>query len=343
MNLFETIKTGALIGKYITGKESAGESDRLKAWLGESPEHQTLFNRLKNEKEIASAIKEFDAYDKDQAWRLYMEQIAAISLRKTLIRWKVAAVFFFLIGCAGILNYLIDTGTNLSLPFPSGELHTTVSTASGQNSKIVLPDSSVVWLNSGTTISYNHDFSVKNRDIKLSGQAFFEVARNEEIPLFVHVNGLKVKVLGTKFDMSAYPDDKQIDVVLACGSVKLLNDHDRSFNYLLKPGEKACFNVRTKAVSISPVNVYKYTSWKDGVLIFENAHMEEVLQKLERWYNIKIEVQDPKIYSLVFNATIINENVNEIFDLIRYTCAVNYKIIPSKNPEIPVKVILKSL
>lgn len=339
MNLFETIKTGTLIGKYITGKESREEFGQLQAWLQEDPEHQKLFNRVKDEKKIASTIKEFDAYDKDQAWKRYLERVVAISLRRTLSRWKIAAVFFFLIGCAGVLSY-ISVKSHLPVPFSFDELYTTVSTESGQNSKIILPDSSVVWLNSGTTISYNHDFSVKNRKIRLSGQAFFQIARNEKIPLFVQVDGFKVKALGTKFDVSAYPEDRNIDVVLESGSVELLHDQYRSFVHILKPGEKAHVDVTTKEVSISPVDVYKYTSWKDGVLIFENANMEEVLQKLERWYNINIEVQDPKIYALVFNATIINENVTEIFDLIRYTCAVNYKIIPSKNPEIPVKVIL---
>ena len=339
MNLFETIKTGTLIGKWITGKESREESGQLQTWLRENPRHQKLFDQLKNEKKIAEAIAEFKAYDKESAWKRCLERVAALSLQKILFRWKVAAVFFFLVGCAGILAYF-NVKSNLPALDSSEKRYTTVSTTAGQNSKIILPDSSVIWLNSGTTLSYNTDFSLNNREIRLQGQAFFQIARNEKMPLFVTVNGFRVKVLGTKFDISAYPEDYNINVVLETGSVELLHEHDQSFDHILKPGEKAEFDIKTKNVLIGPVNVYKYTSWKDGVLIFENAQMDEALEKLERWYNIRIEVKDPEIYGLIFNATIINESVDEIFDLIRYTCSVHYKIIPSKDPEIPVKVIL---
>lgn len=339
MNLFEAIKAGTLIGKYITGKESREESGQLQGWLQEDPGHQKLFEQMSNEKKIVETITKFESHDKESAWKRYLEQVAARSLQRVLFRWKVAAVFFFLVGCAGVLAYLNVKSGLAPLDF-SGKRYTTVSTAAGQNSKIVLPDSSVVWLNSGTTLSYNTDFSLKNREIKLQGQAFFQIARNEKIPLYVSCNGIQVKVLGTRFDVSAYPEDPKIDVVLESGSVELLHEPDQSFDYLLKPGEKAEFDLKTKNVTISPVNVYKYTSWKDGILIFENTPMDEVLEKLERWYSIHIDVKDPKIYGLVFNATIINESVDEIFDLIRYTCSVNYQIIPSKKPEIPVKVIL---
>jgi len=337
MNLFETIKTGSLIGKYLTGKESREESVRLQSWLEEDSHHQQIFDQMKEEKEIASVVEKFDAYNKDDAWRKYLERITALSFRKILFRWKIAAVFFFLVGSVGILAYL---NVKFTPHESTRDLYTTVTTASGQNSKIVLPDSSVVWLNSGTMITYNNNFSRTNRDLKLEGQAFFQIAKNKNIPLYVSCNGLKVKVHGTRFDVSAYPEDRKIDVVLESGSVELLHEKDLSFDHFLKPGEKAEFDKKSQKVSVRPVNVYKYTSWKDGVLIFENTPMDEVLEKLERWYNIDVEVGDPSINSLIFNATIINESLEETFDAIRYTCSVNYRIIPSKNPEIPVKIIL---
>ncbi len=339
MNLFEAIKAGTLIGKYITGKESREESGHLKGWLQEDPGHQRLFEQIKSERKIAGVITEFDARDKGSAWKRYLERTAARSLQKALFRWKIAAVFFFVVGFAGILGYL-SVKSGFGTADSCGKRYTTVSTTLGQNSKIVLPDSSVVWLNSGTTLSYNTDFSLCNREIRLQGQAFFQIARNEKIPLSVSCNGIQVKVLGTRFDVSAYPGDPKIDVVLESGSVELVRESGKPFHHLLEPGEKAEFDLKTKNLSISQIDVYKYTSWKDGVLIFENAPMEEVLEKLERWYNVHIEVKDPKVYRLVFNATIINESVDEIFDLIRYTCSVHYKIIPSKDPEVPVKIIL---
>jgi transmembrane sensor len=116
--------------------------------------------------------------------------------------------------------------------------------------------------------------------------------------------------------------------------------HDQSFKQMLVPGEMARFDRDLSELSVSKDSNYKYTSWKDGELIFKNDQMNEVLEKLERWYNIKIEVKNKKIYQMIFNATIVNENVNEIFALIKYSCGIDYQIIQSHDPSIPVKVIL---
>ena len=337
MNLFESIKIGHLTGKYLTGKESTEELGELKTWIDKSGDNRKLFNSLKEEKAIADSIEEFETHDKDYAWKRYMERIDSLSRQRMLIWWRVAAVFFFLVASGGIFAYLNKETAPL---VAVNDSYTTISTSYGQNSKVVLPDSSVVWINSGTTISYNSNFSVNERSIKLTGQAFFQIARNEQMPLIVTCNDIKIKVLGTKFDVDAYPEDRNISVVLESGSVELLKTKDDSSIQMLKPGEKAEFDKQRRELSISNVDSYYYTSWKDGILIFKDEPMEMVLEKLERRYNIDIEVKNPKVKKLIFNATIVNESVEDIFELMKFTCAITYSIIPSKNPEVPVKVII---
>lgn len=339
MNLFESIKTGSLIGKYVTSRETPDESEELHAWFDESIDNKELFNSIKDDKAIASAIEEFETHNKEQAWSRYQEKLAYLSFRKILFRWRVAAVFFFLISCAGILGLVSKEWKTY---FSTEEMYTTISTGNRQNSKVTLPDSSVVWINSGTTLSYNTNFAAHNRHIKLVGQAFFQIARNEKMPLTVSCNDLIVKVLGTKFDVCAYPNEKKIDVVLESGKVELLNSTDKSLAYTMSPGEDAEYNIEKKKFLIRNVDSHTYSSWKDGFLIFKDDPMDKVIQKLERWYDIDIEVKDEKINKLIFNATIVNESVEDIFKLIRFTCSVNYKIIPSKDPEIPVKVIISN-
>ena len=337
MKLPETIKLGSFIGKYLLGKETEEETGFIKSSLNENPGYHKIFQELKDKKQIGSAIEAFENFNKDLAWQRYMARVSALSFKKVLLRWQIAAIFFFIVGISGVVAFLNVETFNMET---AGKLDTTVTTPPGQNSKIVLPDSSVVWLNSGTTLTYNNKFSIENREIKLEGQAFFEVERNEKIPLVVHCNDLEVRVLGTKFDVSAYPEDRDIRVVLESGKVELNQENNNSFDHILRPGEKAEFNTYSKELAISKVDTYQYTSWKDGILIFKNDRMDEVLEKLKRWYNIDIEVKDPKVYELVFNATIVNESVEEIFDLIKYTCSVNYEIIHSKSPEIPEKIII---
>lgn len=339
MNLFESIKTGQLIGKYLTGKESKEELCQLKTWIKKSSGHQMLFNSLKEENNIVDSIDEFEIINKELAWKRYMEHLEALSLQKILGWWKFAAVFFFMVGCAGVLAYLNKEAT-APLASNTNDTYTTVSTRNGQNSKVILPDSSVVWINSGTTLSYNTNFAIHDRSIRLTGQAFFQIARNEQMPLTVTCNELKVKVLGTRFDVSAYPEDRNISVILESGSVELGKANNQSLIQMLKPGEKAEFDTERRELSITKVDSYSYTSWKDGILIFKDEPMANVLEKLERWYNIDIEVKNYKVNQLIFNATIVNESVEEIFDLMKFSCAISYTIIPSRNPEIPVKIII---
>lgn len=339
MNLFESIKTGHLIGKYLTGKESNEELNQLKTWVNKNDDNRKLFSSLGEEKNIADSINEFEVINKELAWKRYVENLDSLSLKKILGWWRFAAVFFFMVGCAGVLAYL---NKETVTPLVTNNTYTTVSTRNGQNSKIILPDSSVVWINSGTKLSYNTNFAVHDRSIKLTGQAFFQITRNEQMPLTVTCKDLKVKVLGTRFDVSAYPEDRNVSVVLESGSVELQQAKNQSFIETLKPGEKAEFDTERCELSITKVDSYNDTSWKDGILIFRNESMDNVFKKLERWYNIDIEVKNPKVNQLIFNATIVNENVGEIFDLIKFTCAISYTIIPSKNPEVPVKVIISN-
>jgi len=226
MNLSESIKVGQLLGKYLTGKESKEDFGEIQKWMNQSVENRKLFDSLKEEKSMADSFDEFEMFNKEIAWKRYLEHIDNLSLRKLITRWKIAATFFFLIGFAGLFGYL--TKENNSLPQATKETYTTISTNYGQNSKVILPDSSVVWINSGTTLSYNTNFAAKDRKVILKGEAFFQVARNEQMPLIVSCDKLGIKVLGTRFDVSAYPEDRNISVILESGIVELLKTNDHS-------------------------------------------------------------------------------------------------------------------
>ncbi len=146
------------------------------------------------------------------------------------------------------------------------------------------------------------------------------------MPLVVHCNDLKVKVLGTKFDVQAYPETRHVRIVLESGSVRLLREGIETFNYNLVPGELAEVDTEKNKIVIQKTDVEKYTSWRNGVLIFKNDPMKLVIEKLERWYNIKIEVADPEVYRSIFTGKIRNENFEQILRLIEYSCPVKCEI-----------------
>jgi ferric-dicitrate binding protein FerR (iron transport regulator) len=217
---------------------------------------------------------------------------------------------------------------------------TSVITQNGQRSKVVLPDSSIVWLNSGTTLSYRDNFSENKREVMLDGQAFFQVARNENSPFTVQSKNIVVSVLGTTFDVNAYPETGKVSVVLESGKVELLHREIASFNYSMEPGELAAYNLADNTMHISTTDVAKYSSWKEGLLIFRNEPIKTVFEKLERWYNVDIEVADEKVYESIFTGTIQNESYEQIFRLIKFSCPVKCSINHNSDSELIPKIII---
>ena len=299
------------------------------------------YNRLKNTWALLACEKEMPAYKVEE---MYLDFKQQLDLRKPgrriniALYLKYAAIILVTIGLTSILFYTQNFGL-----FKNHEQvhHTTVVAENGQRSKVILPDSTVVWLNSGTTITYNSDFARKNRDIKLVGQAFFQVTRNRDLPMLVSCGDLWVKVLGTRFDVNGYNTNKAIEVSLSSGSIELLHSNDEKFICKLSPGEKAEYNVKSGNVSVQTVNLDRVAAWIDGILYFNDSPMRDVLEQLERKYNIEIEVKYPQIYKSVFTATIKNESLEEIFKSIEYSCLVRCQIVRGKEDTLKTKVIIE--
>ena len=321
------------------------KGDAKKAVLSQLDEDQSArdeFRKIKNAWALVSSTKKMPEY---QVEHLYLDFKKRLAARPKTVRLnsysvlKYAAVFILAIGISSLFFY---SQSHFFSPQRLEIHYTTVFADNGQISKILLPDSSVVWLNSGTKITYNTNFAVNNREIKLVGQAFFKAAKNKKIPLKVFCNNIEIKVLGTRFDVCAYPNDKNINVVLESGKVEILNPKIKSFSYELNPGEMAQYDTLSGNVSMKKVNLERFTSWKDGILIFRDDPMSDVLVKLKRRYDLDIEVGNSDIYKSVFTATIKNESLEDIFKSIGFSCSVRYKIIRGENLNTRTKVILTS-
>ena len=256
--------------------------------------------------------------------------------QRTLRFLPYAALVVILMGAAFFFVY--QKGVFSGSPFFTGQ--TTIMTENGQRTKIVLPDSSVAWLNSGTILSYNNQYAQDNRKVILDGQAFFQVETNTDIPFTVQCNELIVAVRGTRFDVNSYPETEMISVVLETGVVELKHRNISSFHYIMQPGEKASFDLNKKELSISHPNLETYSSWKDGLLVFRNESMKTVVEKLARWYNVDIEVTDDIIYQSIFTGTIQSESYEQIFRLIEFSCPVECRIIHNSDTEEIPRIIM---
>lgn len=330
--------------KLVTGNLSHEEKKKVLADIHAQNEKKEIFKKVKISWAFLSSTRKLDDYEIENAYLKFKDKISEkkINLASAVhIVIKYAAVIIILISLPTIF-YFIKQQTNNNPETAVELLNTSIVTENSQRSKVVLPDSSIVWLNSGTTLSYPGNFSGQNRKVSLNGQAFFQVYHKENTPFSVQANGLIVKVLGTKFDVNAYPENGEIAVVLESGKVELAYKNIESFSYTMQPGEKATYNIANNALTLNYADAAIYSSWKDGKLIFRNESMKNVVDKLKRWYNINIEITDKDVYNSIFSGTIQNESYEEIFRLMEDVCHIKCKMIHKYEKEAKPKIIISN-
>lgn len=200
-----------------------------------------------------------------------------------------------------------------------------VTSTMGTVTRYELPDRSVVWLNSGTTLRYPTVFKRDNRSVELEGEAYFEVEADRKRPFYVHTpNGLSVYVYGTKFNVSAYEDDNYIETVLEKGKVSVVVPDSETITLI--PGEQLFYDKHTAQIRKEQVDVYGKVAWKEGKMIFRNASLEEILKRLERHFNVDIEFNNHSGKTYNYRATFRNETLMQILDYLAKSANLKWKI-----------------
>jgi len=187
----------------------------------------------------------------------------------------------------------------------------------GNQSRVVLSDNTVVWLNAGSRLVYPTLFKGKTREVLLFGEAFFEVSKNPERPFIVKTSDLQIKVLGTQFNVSAYAEDQVIQTVLKEGRVAIRRN-DAAFyesELVLKPNQMASFTKGSSDTKVYDVDVNYYTLWTKGLLSFNEADFNRVLKKVERFYNISIRFSDPTLGAIRISGKLdLKQKMSEVFE-----------------------------
>lgn len=200
----------------------------------------------------------------------------------------------------------------------------------GSRTVVLLSDGSKVHLNYGSKLKYPQAFTGNRREIKLSGEAYFEVAHNPDKPFVVKTGKLNVKALGTVFNVLAYGDNNVVETTLVEGKVQLervLSDGSAKSLGLMLPNQHANYNTQTGKVTNSEGKVDKYIAWKDGKHIFENEPITSVAKKLDRMFNVEIEVAE-EIRDITYTVTFVDEPLFQILDLMALATPVSYKVLP---------------
>lgn len=201
-------------------------------------------------------------------------------------------------------------------------LYNTLTTPTGGQYKLVLPDGTTVWLNAASSIRYPTAFTGTERIVTLTGEAYFEVAKNAAMPFKVEVNELDVEVLGTHFNINAYGDEPDIKTTLLEGSVKLSNNNA---NRLLQPGQQGRLNKSGAIAIIENANTEEAVAWKNGLFQFDDADIKTVMRQIARWYDVEVEFKGNINAGKFVGAIPRNSNVSEVFKILELS-NVHFKL-----------------
>jgi ferric-dicitrate binding protein FerR (iron transport regulator) len=227
---------------------------------------------------------------------------------------NIAAIIALVISVS-VASYYIYS--DISSPADTAFQYETFSPI-GSQTKIILPDSTVVWLNSGSSLKYNQAFGKKNREVTLVGEGYFEVTKDKSKPFIVQTDSLNINVLGTVFNLRAYNDDADVIVNLIEGSVDISLPTSKNVGLLsIKPNERMVFNKQTKKIEYYETDASRSSLWTTGKLCFVDATLEQISKDLERKYDVEIQIANDKIKNEIFSGSLnLNLSLKEILSYI---------------------------
>jgi transmembrane sensor len=343
-----------LLVKYLTGMADAEERDTVRAWIAQSEENQAAFERLKLAYIVSKTTQPDAAYDTEKSWnrvkdRHYQHEASQHPAlqKKQPIAWntwlKYAAGIAFIFAL-GILTYRSFTVNRQ----PVNVVWNTVEAPYGSRSKVTLADGTQVWLNAGSELKYASSFGFRDREVYLSGEAYFSVTHSKK-QFVVNTSYIDVRVHGTEFNVKAYKDEDYVQTTLVKGSVSMIIKYPtRSGKHKipLKPNQTATFNILSKgqgagvedrpeasgkgkpaelevATHINPV---LYTSWKDTKWLIEGERLSSLAKKLERRYNVIISFESKSLEKYRFTGTLTDETLDQVLHVIQLSAPIRYEI-----------------
>nr|WP_319999529.1 FecR domain-containing protein [uncultured Draconibacterium sp.] len=323
----------SIIKKYVENKCDAEELETIFLLFEEPDQNLSLRASLFEiwlKEEFINSTGLSDGIEQTQDFHGILNKIHhQINLnKKSTKNKKIVTLALNVLKIAAVILLVFFAGHFYNNFNDSRPVYYTSISPKGSISQIILPDSSTVFLNSGSEIKYSLNSRKNEREIVLSGEAWFEVTENKKRPFIVHTPCYDVKVLGTRFNVKAYESDDEIVTTLEKGSVEIVSSDKLKLksDRVLSSGEQLIYNKLNKAIETKAVNTYFYTSWKDNKLIFINMNLKELIVLLERKFGVDIEVANDMILDFHYDGIIKNETILEVLKLLEETLPIQYKI-----------------
>ena len=352
-------KLWLLISLKLSGEATKEELEELEVYLNDHPE---LFTKVEALKKLWKTPDQASTDDAEISFEKHFQRLnsqlsndAVLPSKKNKagempamnkipgkkyyrLWWSVAAA-------SVLLCWIFFRSSEEIRPKSVGNI---VSTKPGYKASVDLPDGSKVWLNADSKLTYDGDFRGETREVYLSGEAFFDVAKDKERPFIIHTRTINLKVLGTAFNLRSYENDNETETALVHGSVEVTLRDNPDKKIVLKPGEKLLVKNSRVDTSVKytkknhdeeePIavltNIHYYgtdsgiveTSWTRNQLVFDKENLEKIAAKIERWYNVKVIIQRENLKEGKYTATFEDENLEQVLEALKITGGFHYTI-----------------
>jgi transmembrane sensor len=315
-------------------------------WITEHPEKANEFRKAVNILRTLLHTRKIDInINKHESLvelltKMEESQKKPVRQRFLLPAWiRVAAIIIFSIGLAWLWNWSYGI-------FKGNETiaYNEVIVPVGEKSQVLLSDGTHVWINSGSRFKYPVRFGKQSRDVYLSGEAFFDVTHHEKQTFVVNTSDARIKVLGTAFNVKAYPEDLKTQTTVVRGLVSVQNIRSKGETVLIRPTQMAVIKKEAALENmhsgnslpilkvVNRINVEAVTCWKDQLLVFADEPFEEMAMKMDRWFSVHIIIEDNKLKKERYNGKFVhNETIYQVLEAIKVTTPIRYIV---KNNEI---------
>lgn len=303
-----------LIARFLNGVVSNEEKEELLRWVNESPENQKSFLGIKD---VWDASLKTSERGTDELVRFYKNQLQKkkkITSAAWISGWAAAAVLVIGLLLGGVLHDYFGPQKGSAEKF---------MVPKGSKSQVVLTDGTIVNLNSDSELLLCENFSESKRELTLKGEGFFEVKSDKSHPFLVKTDKFDIKVTGTKFNVSSYANDQKINATLTEGEIQLSTKNHKI--YQLKPGDKISFNQASMEAQLEKADLGAEQAWVGGEFIFTNIPFPDLINRLERWYDVKLVYSGTEFNEMVYSGKFKNqETIWQVLDALTLTTPVNY-------------------
>ncbi len=323
-----------LVAGKLHNELSPDENTLLEKELEDSSKQQ-LFEKGSKIYDGLKEVKHLNEANQSASWTDIEKSMSKGRIHRISVQLLKYAAILLVAFISGIYAHSFLTSTDCDVQYAEMEV------MYGQTGHLFLFDGTEVWLNSGTKLKYPNKFNQNERDVFIEGEAFFKVKPNKKLPFKVKTGKLEVEVLGTSFNVMAYPTEEKQSVFLVEGSVQINNPEGNKIGEI-SPGQMAVKTEGDPAIQVQNADPYFYTSWKNGKIIFNSEKLSDIAKKMERWYNVEIRFSEESLKDYNFSGTILrNKPIDQTIMAMEQLAPIKFKYEVRPNEKNVITIMLK--